>query len=160
MPELKKYAKKVAYIPYYVSAEPNPDSPEAQKQKKGFVLQPGVIESDLVFVQSEDMKKLYVNILEKEIPNVGRKYWEDKIFGLGSPKLDRVRSTKRNDELLSSEWHSLIYDSKGNRKRVIFYNTSLHDLLNQKNMMEKIADTLAFFKGRDDCVLWLSLIHI
>jgi hypothetical protein len=154
VPELKKYAKKVAYIPYYVSAEPNPDSPEAQKQKKGFVLQPGVIESDLVFVQSEDMKKLYVNILEKEIPNVGRKYWEDKIFGLGSPKLDRVRSTKRNDELLSSEWHSLIYDSKGNRKRVIFYNTSLHDLLNQKNMMEKIADTLAFFKGRDDCVLW------
>ena len=136
--ELKKYVGKVAYIPYFVSPEPNPDSIEVQKQKKGFVIQPGVMDSDLVFVQSDAMKKLYVNILEKEIPNISREYWENKIFGLGSPKLDRVHNTKRNDDLLSSEWYSLIYDSKGNRKKVILYNTSLHDLLNQKNMMEKI----------------------
>ena len=152
--ELKKYVGKVAYIPYFVSPEPNPDSIEVQKQKKGFVIQPGVMDSDLVFVQSDAMKKLYVNILEKEIPNISREYWENKIFGLGSPKLDRVHNTKRNDDLLSSEWYSLIYDSKGNRKKVILYNTSLHDLLNQKNMMEKISDTLTFFKEREDCVLW------
>lgn len=154
VPELKKYVGKVAYIPYFISPEPIPNSIEAQEQKKGFVIEPGVLNSDLVFVQSEAMKQLYVNILEKEIPNVDRRYWEDKIFGFGSPKLDRVHSTKRNDDLLSPEWHSLIYDSTGNRKKVIFYNTSLHDLLNQKNMMEKIADTLAFFKGREDCTLW------
>ncbi len=154
VPELKKYVGKVAYIPYFVSPEPNPDSLEAQKQKKGFVVKPGVTDTDLVFVQSEDMKRLYVNILEKEIPNISRKYWEDKIFGLGSPKLDRVHSVKRNDDLLSGEWHSIIYDGVGNRKKVIFYNTSLHDLLNQENMMEKIADTLTFFRGRKDCALW------
>lgn len=154
VPELKKYVGKVAYIPYFVSPEPNPDSLEAQKQKKGFVVKPGVTDTDLVFVQSEDMKRLYVNILEKEIPNISRKYWEDKIFGLGSPKLDRVHSVKRNDDLLSGEWHSIIYDGAGNRKKVIFYNTSLHDLLNQENMMEKIADTLTFFRERKDCALW------
>lgn len=152
--ELKKYVRKVAYIPYFVSPEPNPDSIEVQKQKRGFVVEPGVTDTDLVFVQSEDMKRLYVNILEKEIPNVNRKYWEAKIFGLGSPKLDRVHSTKRNDDLLSNGWHSLIYNSNRIRKKVIFYNTSLHDLLNQDNMMEKITDTLAFFKEREDCVLW------
>ena len=73
---------------------------------------------------------------------------------MGSPKLDRVHSTKRNDDLLSNGWHSLIYNSNRIRKKVIFYNTSLHDLLNQDNMMEKITDTLAFFKEREDCVLW------
>lgn len=154
VPELKKYVERVAYIPYFVSPEPNPDCIETQKQKNGFVVKPGVTDSDLVFVQSEDMKRLYVNILEKEIPNVNRKYWEAKIFGLGSPKLDRVHSTKRNDDLLSNGWHSLIYNSNRIRKKVIFYNTSLHDLLNQDNMMEKITDTLAFFKEREDCVLW------
>lgn len=154
VPELKKYVGKVAYIPYFISPEPNPDSLEIQAQKRGFVLQPGVTDTDLVFVQSEAMKKLYVNILEKEIPNVSRKYWEDKIFGFGSPKLDRVHSTNRDDNLLSAQWRSLIYDSTGNRKKVIFYNTSLYDLLNQKNMMGKIVDTLAFFEKREDCVLW------
>lgn len=154
VPELKKYVGKVAYIPYFVSPEPNPGSLEEQEQKRGFVVKPGVTDTDLVFVQSEDMKRLYVNILEKEIPNVSRKYWEDKIFGLGSPKLDRVHSVKRNDDLLSGKWHSIIYDGAGNRKKVIFYNTSLHDLLNQENMMEKIADTLTFFRERKDCALW------
>ena len=32
--ELKKYVRKVAYIPYFVSPEPNPDSIEVQKQKR------------------------------------------------------------------------------------------------------------------------------
>jgi len=152
--ELKKYAKKVAYIPYYVSAEVQPDSPEVQQQKTGFVVMPGVIYSDMVFVQSENTKRLYVNILEKSVSGVGRDYWENRIFGLGSPKLDRVHNVKRDDSRLSDQWRNLIYDKQGNRKKVVLYNTSLSDLLNQADMMNKIKDTISFFEGQEDCVLW------
>ena len=152
--ELKKYANKVAYIPYYVSAEANPDSEEVRKQKEGFILTPGVLHSDFVFVQSESIKRLYVNVLEKNISGVGREYWENKIFGLGSPKLDRVHNTKRDDSRLHKEWKSLIFDKQGKRKKVIFYNTSVSDLLNHENMLEKIEDTLDFFKKNREYTLW------
>ncbi len=154
IPELKKHAEKVVYIPYYVSPEAAPESPEVQKQKEGFVMTSGVLQSDMVFLQSENMKRLYINILEKNFPDVKRDYWEKKIFGTGSPKLDRVYEIKRDDSKLSAWWHSLIYDETGTRRKVIFYNTSVSDLLNQENMMEKIADTLAFFEKNKECVLW------
>lgn len=152
--ELKKYAEKVVYIPYYISPEAAPESPEVQKQKEGFVMTSGVLQSDMVFLQSENMKRLYINILEKNFPDVKRSYWEEKIFGLGSPKLDRVYEIKRDDGRLSARRHSLIYDETGKRRKVILYNTSVSDLLNQENMMEKIADTLAFFEKNRECVLW------
>ena len=154
IPELKKYAEKVVYIPYYISPEAAPESPEVQKQKEGFVMTSGVLQSDMVFLQSENMKRLYINILEKNFPDVKRSYWEGKIFGLGSPKLDRVYEIKRDDGRLSARRHSLIYDETGKRRKVILYNTSVSDLLNQENMMEKIADTLAFFEKNRECVLW------
>jgi len=152
--ELKKYAGKVVYIPYYVSAEVPADSLAFQQQKEGFVLKPGILDADMVFVQSENMKRLYVNILERNIKNIQRAYWEDRIFGLGSPKMDKVHSTKRDDNRLSERWHSLIYDVTGQRKKVIFYNISLSDLLGNEDMMEKIEDTLTFFRQCNDCVLW------
>ncbi len=152
--ELKKYADKVAYIPYYVSSETNLDAAEVRKQKEGFILTPGVLHSDMVFVQSESMKRLYVNVLEKNVSGVGKDYWENKIFGLGSPKMDRVHSTKRDDSRLPSKWSSLIYDKTGKRKKVILYNISLSDLLNQEDMLDKIEDTLAFFEKNRDYVLW------
>ena len=152
--ELKKYANKVAYIPYYVSAETNPDAEEVHKQKEGFILTPGVLHSDFVFVQSENMKRLYVNVLEKNVSGVWRRYWENKIFGLGSPKLDRVHNTKRDDGRLCKGWKALIFDEQGKRKKVILYNISVSDLLNHENMLDKIEDTLAFFEKEREYVLW------
>jgi len=154
IPELKKYANKVVYIPYYISPEAPPESLEIQKQKEGFVMTIGVMQSDMVFLQSENMKRLYINILEKNIRNVKKDYWEKKIFGLGSPKLDRVHEVKRDDSRLPAKWRSIIYDKTGKRKIVVFYNTSVSDLLNKENMMEKIHDTLSFFEKNKDCVLW------
>jgi len=154
VPELKKYVNKVIYVPYYISPEAPPESLEIQKQKKGFAMTVGVMQSDMVFLQSENMKRLYINILEKNIQNVKKDYWEKKIFGLGSPKLDRVHKVKRDDSRLSAKWYSLIYSETGNRKKVIFYNISLSDLLNQENMMEKIEDTLHFFEKSNEYVIW------
>ena len=152
--ELKKCGCKVVYIPYYISTEVNPDALEVQNGREGYVITPGVLYSDMVFVQSENAKRLFINILERKVSDVKRDYWEKKFFGLGSPKLDRIHNTKRNDSKLPAKWHDLIYDNRGKRKKVIFYNISISDLLNQERMLDKIEDTLEFFSAKKDWVLW------
>lgn len=154
IPELKKWGCKIVYIPYYISAEVNPDAPEVQKGREGYITTPGVLYSDMVFVQSENTKRIFVNVLEKNVSGVGRRYWEERIFGFGSPKLDRVHNIERDDIKLPAKWHEFIYDCDGNRKRVIFYNISISDLLKQEKMLDKIEDTLEFFKRKKECALW------
>ena len=48
--------------------------------------------ADKVIVQSEDMRQVYIKVLMKESGDcsaAARKYWENKILGLGSPKYDK-----------------------------------------------------------------------
>lgn len=149
--ELKQYVGKVVYIPYYVSNEFNPSDLIVQKDKAAFVMTPGVIFSDYTIVQSENTRQLYLNILRKQSPDVD---WETKILGLGSPKIDRIQDCMRDDSKLPEEWRKIIYDRNGERKRVVFYNTSLAALLNCGNMLDKIEDTLKYFEGKKEAVLW------
>ena len=152
--ELKQYVGKVVYIPYYVSNEFNPSDLIVQRTKEPFIMTPGVIFSDYTIVQSENMKRLYINVLEKKCPDSVATNWEKRILGLGSPKVDRVLQTRRDDNRLPKEWKEKIYGLNGKRKRVVFYNTSLADLLNCDNMLDKIEDTLQFFEKQEDVVLW------
>lgn len=152
--ELKQYVGKVVYIPYYVSNEFNPSDLIVQRTKEPFIMTPGVIFSDYTIVQSENMKRLYINVLEKKCPDSVTPNWEKRILGLGSPKVDRVLQTRRDDNRLPKEWKEKIYGLNGKRKRVVFYNTSLADLLNCDNMLDKIEDTLQFFEKQEDVVLW------
>ena len=152
--ELKQYVGKVVYIPYYVSNEFNPSDLIVQRTKEPFIMTPGVIFSDYTIVQSENMKRLYINVLEKKCPDSVAQNWEKRILGLGSPKVDRVLQTRRDDNRLPKEWKEKIYGLNGKRKRVVFYNTSLADLLNCDNMLDKIEDTLQFFEKQEDVVLW------
>lgn len=152
--ELKQYVGKVVYIPYYVSNEFNPSDFIVQRTKEPFIMTPGVIFSDYTIVQSENMKRLYINVLEKKCPDSVAPNWEKRILGLGSPKVDRVLQTRRDDNRLPKEWKEKIYGLNGKRKRVVFYNTSLADLLNCDNMLDKIEDTLQFFEKQEDVVLW------
>lgn len=152
--ELKQYVGKVVYIPYYVSNEFNPSDIAVQREKEPFIITPGVFYSDYTIVQSENTRQMYVNVLRKNYPDVQETTWEKKILGLGSPKIDRVLGFKRDDNSLPNDWKKSLYNADGQRKRVIFYNTSLADLLNCKNMMDKIEDTLTFFQNNEDCILW------
>lgn len=151
---LKKLCDKLIYIPYYVSAETDPDNQEAMRDREGFVLSNGVLNADYVIVQSENTKKLFVNILEKNVPGISRSYWEKKILGLGSPKLDRINSVGRDDSRLPESWRKIIYTEKNIRKRVVFYNISVSTLLNSPEILEKIKDTLEYFKNNTDVALW------
>ncbi len=101
------FAKKsiiVRFIP--VSYEPNAmyvhlvfNSQKVQETKKieDYCMVPGVVNADKVIVQSREMKKVYIDILTGYTGRNTFDYWERKIAGLGSPKLEKVRNTSKKD---------------------------------------------------------------
>ena len=81
--DLKQYTNELVYIPYFVLYEISDDDERALKNLEEFVLTPGVINADRVIVQSESMKKHYVDILSKFAGENTRSLWEQKIEGSG-----------------------------------------------------------------------------
>lgn len=155
--KIKEYTDKLVYIPYFVLSEPDPDNEQTLESIAHFVLTPGVINADEVIVQSEAMKKAYVNILLKQYGDTAenRKMLDKKILGTGSPKFDKVANTSRDNVVISESWKSLIFKTNGERKKVILYNTSVGALLKyDEKMIEKIKSVLdVFYEYRDEVVL-------
>lgn len=145
---LKKYTNMLVYIPYFILGEVEPDDQEAVEGMRHFVQTPGVIFADKVIVQSEKMKQIYVNEYLKFAMENGfggehldREYQEQRILGLGSPKVDKVWNTKKEALEIPKEWLKVIQKSDGSWKKIIFYNTGITALLGgAEKWVEKIEN--------------------
>ena len=99
---LKKFTDKLIYIPYFVLDEIRPDDNNRIDGMKHFCTVPGVYNADKVVVQSEDMKQIYIKVLldaANDHSDAAKKYLDEKILGLGSPKIDKVLNTRKEDYL-------------------------------------------------------------
>lgn len=122
-----------------------------------FCTVPGVINADKVIVQSEVMRQAYINVLSMVVGEHTRKHWEQKILGLGSPKVDKVLETQKEDVVVPKEWQRVIEKEDGSWKKVVFYNTSVAALLqHSEKMIEKIKDVLQVFQENQEevALLW------
>ncbi len=154
---LKQYTEKLVYIPYFVLGEVDPDHKEAVEKIAHFCTAPGVIHADVVIVQSENMRKAYIDVLTGAAGENTRPYWEKKILGLGSPKMDKVLESSREAWEVPWEWRQILEKPDGSRKKVILYNTSVTALLNQgENMIKKMHSVFDTFKENveDVALLW------
>jgi len=157
---LKKFTEKLIYIPYFILGEIDPDDDAAIEGMKHFCTTPGVFNADKVIVQSEDMRQVYIKVLmdaTNDHSEAARKYWEDKILGLGSPKIDKVLNTDKKDLEIPQEWLKIIEKPDGSWKKIIFYNTSVGALLqHNEKMLEKMNYVFRIFKENqeDVALLW------
>ena len=157
---LKKYTDKLIYIPYFILDEIKSGEEERIEGMKHFVTTPAVFNADRVIVQSEDMKQIYIKVLLKAVNNnneAARKYWDNKILGLGSPKIDKVLNTKKENLEVPKEWLKVIEKPDGSQKKIIFYNTSVGALLqHNEKMLEKMQYVFGVFKENQDevALLW------
>ena len=86
-----------------------------------------------------------------------RKIWEEKILGLGSPKVDKVLDTRKESLKVPDEWLKVIEKPDGSWKKIVFYNTSVSGLLvHDEKMLQKILSVLEIFKKNQDemTLLW------
>lgn len=94
---LKNFTDKLVYIPYFILKEVDLENKQELEEIEKFCIVPGVMHADQVIVQSENMRHAYINILTEFMSGqgCGRIYWEKKILGLGSPKVDKVLNTRK-----------------------------------------------------------------
>lgn len=156
---LKQYTENLIYVPYFILNDINPDNPDEVKGIEHFCVTPGVINADKVIVQSEDMRRAYINVLSEKSGNTAgkRRYWEEKILGLGSPKVDKVLNTRKEDVEIPEEWLKIIEKADGSRRKVILYNTSVGALLQHgEKMIDKMRQVFRIFRENkeDVALLW------
>ena len=153
---LKRFTELLVYIPYFILDEIDPNIKEMAEEIKHYCLVPGMLHADQVIVQSEAMRQVYIQIMT-EYTKKGEKdqeYWGKKILGLGSPKVDRIYSLKRNELEIPQDWMKVIYKLDGSLKKVILYNVSVGPFLNKsQEMLEKMEEVFRFFNKREDAVL-------
>lgn len=154
---LKQFTDMLVYIPYFVLDEISPDDKQRVKKMAHFCAVPGVVHADKVIVQSEDMRQIYINVLTKVSGEESRSMWENKILGIGSPKIDKVLNTRKEDIELLDDWLKIIQKSDGSYKKIVLYNTSVNALLeNDEKMLIKMRDVFRLFKENKDkiALLW------
>lgn len=154
---LKKYTEKLIYIPYFVLGEPDLEDDRALEEMEHFCKIPGVLNADKVIVQSENMRQVYIKILTKITGEHTKVYWEDRILGLGSPKVDKVLSVSADSIPIPEQWKKVIEKKDGSRKKIVLYNTTVNVLVGEKEkMLEKMRFVFRIFKERqeDTALLW------
>ena len=157
---LKRYTDLLVYIPYFILGEVSPDNDEAIEGMKHFCITPGVLHAHKVIVQSEDMRQVYIKVLTKEVGEQSRSYWEEKILGLGSPKVDKVLNTRQEEVELPEEWRQIIEKPDGSFKRIILYNTTVSAILqNNRRMLKKMRQVFQIFKENQEDVVLLWRPH-
>ncbi|MCL2221610.1 MAG: CDP-glycerol glycerophosphotransferase family protein [Oscillospiraceae bacterium] len=137
---LKNLTDCLVYVPYFVSTT---------HIEGHFATLQGCIHADKVIVQSEELRKIYIDEYKKAFGNeLGKP--EDKFIALGSPKFDKVINTKREDCMLPDKWKKLICG-----KKVILYNTSIGAILTGgEQYLVKLRSVLEAFNKSDELVLW------
>lgn len=158
---LRRFTDCLVYIPYFILEE---CEPEAQKKIDGFkhfCFLPGTIYAHKVIVQSEKMRQIYINEYMKEANPLGlpvdRKMLESKILGLGSPKLDKVQNTEKENLEIPDEWLKIIEKPDGTWKKIIFYNTSINTLLRyDEQVLKKMKSVFCTFEEQKEeiALLW------
>ncbi len=150
--ELRKHTDMLVYVPYFTAIN--------EKTAKHFCIVPGVLYAHRVIVQSESVRKAYLEEFKQfERTNKCKNAFgraEEKFMALGSPKHDQVLKTGGKDFKIPEEWKQLITDRDGTRKKVILYNTTVDAMLKQsEKMLDKIRHTLAVFEqNREAVLLW------
>lgn len=161
---LINFTDKLVYIPYFVLKEIEPDNQEAIDRMKHFCFTPGTIYANKVIVQSEKMRRIYINEYRKAAKEMGlfgehvdRAFLEKKFLGIGSPKFDKVSNTKREDLEIPEEWLKIIEKPDGSWKKIVLYNNSVSALLQyEEKMIRKMESVLELFKENKDevALLW------
>lgn len=158
--ELKKHTEELVYIPYFILGDIEPDNKEAVDGIKDFCTVPAVVYADRVIVQSENMRQIYIDVMSESVGEETREIWEKKILGLGSPKIDKVLSTTKEELDIPEEWLKIIEKPDGSWKKIVFYNTSVSALLQSgEKMLQKIEAVFESFLEYKDEVAFLWRPH-
>ena len=146
---ISKYVEKLVYVPYFATLN---------YVEEHFCILPGVLCADIVVLQTEDIKQIYLENLQKfeQENNLSKLFSQnmDKFMVLGSPKFDKVLSLQKEDFDIPEDWKRTIWRKDGSKRKVLLFNTSLQELLTYgEDQLKKIEQVIEMCHTREDIVL-------
>lgn len=163
---LKGYTEKLVYVPWFKLDEIESDNHKARRIMEFYCNVPGLVHSDVVVVQSENMKKEYVRCLTKFAGDDTKNIWEEKILSLGSPVDDEADNMSESSdrkkylERLPESWTRVIVKEDGELKKILVYNTTVSSAIEHgRDALKKIKSSLDVFKNNSDNVALIWRPH-
>jgi hypothetical protein len=170
---LMKYTDKLIYIPPFEVEEFAKENYREYLNMKHYCTIPGVVNSDITFVQSDNMRELYIEKLTEFAGEDTRQIWEKKIVSRYTDKEEddvyrylHSYSNKNsnsncieNGEIdLPGEWKKKIYKKDGSRKKIILYYIGVSNFIQYKEeMLKKMKEVLRiFWDNREEVALILQ----
>lgn len=140
---LRKYTDRLVYVPYFTLDEIDPEDKKAMTNMPHFALTPGVIYSDKVIVESEQMKNLYIDILTAAAGENTRKKWEEKLIAGYIEAEDPATYPKERTD---------------SRKKLLFYLSFSDFYANCESALKKLNDIIETFRERKDYIfiIWVA----
>lgn len=134
--KLKACTDMLVYIPYFVM--------DGDYIPPNLCRAPGIINADKVIVQSEKIREQY----EKYYP--AGDVPKNKFLPLGSPKLDKVRESKREDFELPASWQQALQGRKA-----VFFNISITSFLRYRELyIDYLQRLFVVLRHCQNIVLW------
>lgn len=146
---LSRFTDLLIYVPYFTSTRIHED----------FCFNNGTVYSNKTIVLNEKEREIYIESFRKLESkfNIAKRFGEleNKFLALGSPKFDKIFSSRKRDYFLPDEWKEIMLKKKNPNKKIVLYNTTLAEVLQFNELfLEKLKSVLEVLKKRDDIILW------
>lgn len=154
---LKHYTEKLVYLAPFVLEEFEKDSYREYFNMKYYCTTPGVVNADVVIVQSEKMKHLYVEKLTEFAGEDTRALWEKKILGSSSLKADFQSGWQTGEKAIPVKWRPFVERTDGSHRRVVLYYVGISSFVQyREQMLAKMRKTFGIFaENRGEvAVIW------
>lgn len=133
---LRKFTKELIYIPLGPVSEYSDDDLPDMRIMDFYVTMPAPIYADTIYVQSENIKKHYVDVLTRFAEGTDRSYWEKKVI---------VRKALACPEISASKEHPC------QKPKRILYGISPYEYYEHRtNFEESIRSRMQIFKDNSD----------
>ncbi len=145
---LQKLTDKLVYIQSFKVEEFTEESYREWHNMKYYCTMPGVVRADEVYVQSENMRRLYMEKLTKFSGKNLYFIWENKVHNM---------SSNMQNALVTNTKKQVQEDKKKQRKKIAFYVQVGSVIQYGEQMMKKLHSVINVFENNRDSVemVWI-----
>ncbi|MBO6298437.1 MAG: LicD family protein [Lachnospiraceae bacterium] len=147
--ELKKYTTQLIYIPYFKLGEYTREDQKLRQTTRYFVKIPGLMHADKVYLESAEIRELYLEELRQFCGAKYDKVWEEKLEVM---KTDEEEIKK--DVKIPEEWRKLLVTENGKQKKVVLFLNAVCSLYQyNEKAVKKLKEVLDTFEANKEEVL-------
>ena len=157
---LQKYTEKLVYIVPFQVEEFTKANYREYHNMQYYCTMPGVVRADVVYVQSENMREVYIQKLTDFAGEATRNVWEQKIAVTEQTRYDNVNhkisEAEQNQPVNSADID--MQKSKMVKKKIAFFVQVGLTIQYRDEMLEKLQSVLTIFRDSQEKVelLWIG----